>query len=84
MRCISNLIAFGDYDAFYDEFIKDTYKNHLIIMDNAKFHKSKIVKDNIEKSKNKIIYILLNKYICIAYIFMKIRLLRSHIHITQN
>ncbi len=27
-------------------------------MDNAKFHKSKIVKDNIEKSKNKIIYIL--------------------------
>ena len=27
-------------------------------MDNAKFHKSKIVKDNIENSKNKIIYIL--------------------------
>ena len=28
------------------------------IMDNAKFHKSKIVKDNIENSKNNIIYIL--------------------------
>lgn len=27
-------------------------------MNNAKFHKSKIVKENIEKSTNKIIYIL--------------------------
>jgi transposase len=27
-------------------------------MSNGKFHKSKIVKNNIEKSKNKIIYIL--------------------------
>ena len=33
------------FNAFYDEFIKGKYENHLIIMDNAKFHKSKIVKD---------------------------------------
>ena len=36
--------------------IKDKYKNHLIILDNANFHKSKLVKDTIDKSKNKIIY----------------------------
>jgi hypothetical protein len=58
-------------------------KNKVILFNKSKEIK-KIVKDNIEKSKNKIIYILLNKYIWIAYIFMKIRLLRSHIHITQN
>jgi len=50
------------FNAFYDDFTKGKYKNHLIIMDNAKFHKSIIiVKNNIENSKNKIIYILLNK-----------------------
>ena len=32
--------------------------NIIIIMDNAKFYKSKIVKENIEKSTHKIIYIL--------------------------
>ncbi len=43
---------------FYNKFIKTKYKNHLIILDNAKFHKSKDVIDNIEKSENKIIYSL--------------------------
>ena len=46
------------FNEFYNEFIKGKYNNNLIIMDNAKFHKSKIVKENIEKSTNKIIYIL--------------------------
>jgi len=31
---------------FYDEFVKDKYKNHLIIMDNAVIHKSKIIREN--------------------------------------
>ena len=46
------------FNEFYNEFIKGKYNNNLIIMDNAKFHKSKIVKENIEISTNKIIYIL--------------------------
>jgi transposase len=46
------------FNAFYNEFIKDKYKDHLIILDNANFHKSKSVKDTIDKSKNKIIYSL--------------------------
>lgn len=46
------------FSEFYNKFIKDKYKNHLIILDNAKFHKSKDVIDNIEKSENRIIYSL--------------------------
>lgn len=46
------------FSEFYNKFIKDKYINHLIILDNAKFHKSKDVIDNIEKSGNKIIYSL--------------------------
>jgi hypothetical protein len=33
----------NDILAFYDEFIKDKYKNNLIIMDNAVIHKSKYI-----------------------------------------
>ena len=46
----------NDILAFYDEFIKDKYKNHLIIMDNAVIHKSKIIKETIESSQNKLLY----------------------------
>ena len=35
---------------FYDEFINDKYTNHLIIMDNAVIHKSKVVRETIENS----------------------------------
>ena len=48
-------IKFND---FYNEFIKDKYKNNLLILDNANFHRSKIVKENIQNSNNKIIYSL--------------------------
>ena len=41
---------------FYDEFIKDRYKNHLVIMDNAVIHKSKIIRETIENSKNELLY----------------------------
>jgi len=34
---------------FYNHFIKDKYKNHLIIMDNVRIHKSKIIRETIEK-----------------------------------
>ena len=43
---------------FYNEYIKGTYQNNLIVMDNAKFHKSKETVENITKSKNKILNIL--------------------------
>ena len=39
---------------FYDEFIKDKYKNHLVIMDNAVIHKSKTIRERIENSKNEL------------------------------
>ena len=38
---------------FYNEFIKDNYKNYLIIMDNAVIHKSKIV---LEQTHNYLLY----------------------------
>jgi transposase len=41
---------------FYDEFIKNNYKNYLIIMDNAVIHKSKLIKDKIENDSNKLLY----------------------------
>ena len=46
----------NDILAFYDEFIKDKYKNHLVIMDNAVIHKSKIIRETIENSKNELLY----------------------------
>lgn len=41
---------------FYNQYIKDKYKNHLIIMDNARIHKAKIVREVIEESKNDLLY----------------------------
>jgi transposase len=46
------------FTQFYYDFIKNKYEDNLIILDNARFHKSKNVVDNINKSKNKIIYSL--------------------------
>ena len=46
------------FSKFYDDFIKNKYEDNLIILYNARFHKSKDVVDNITKSKNKIIYSL--------------------------
>lgn len=46
------------FNSFYDKHIKDTYQNHVIILDNARFHKTTEVTKNIEKSKNKVIYTL--------------------------
>jgi len=45
-----------DILAFYDEYIKDKYTNHLVIMDNAVIHKSKIIRETIENSKNNLLY----------------------------
>jgi transposase/transposase-like protein len=41
---------------FYDEFINGKYKNHLIIMDNAVIHKSKVIRETIENSDNDLLY----------------------------
>jgi transposase len=45
-----------DIIEFYDNYIKNKYENHLIIMDNAVIHKSKIIKNTIEKSNNELLY----------------------------
>ena len=42
--------------SFIEEFIEDKYKNHVIILDNAIFHKSKEVKSKIEKTENNYLY----------------------------
>ena len=41
---------------FYDDFIKDKYKNHLIIMDNAVIHKSKLIREKIETNNNTLLH----------------------------
>lgn len=41
---------------FYNNSIKDKYKNYLIIMDNVVIHRSKIIKQIIEESNNKLLY----------------------------
>ena len=41
---------------FYNHYINDKYKNHLIIMDNARIHVSKIIRETIEKSGNDLLY----------------------------
>ncbi len=46
------------FNEFYNEYIKEKYQNNLIVMDNAKFHESKEIVENIIKSKNKILNIL--------------------------
>ena len=38
------------------KFIKNNYKNYLIIMDNAVIHKSTLIKDKIENDSNKLLY----------------------------
>ena len=49
----------GDkFNTFYNDSIKNKYTKHLIILDNARFHKSQFVKENIINSDNKIIYSL--------------------------
>jgi transposase len=45
-----------DIIEFYDNYIKNKYENHLIIMDNAVIHKSKIIKNTIENSNNELLY----------------------------
>ena len=42
--------------SFIEEFIEDKYKNHVIILDNAIFHKSKEVKSKIEETENNYLY----------------------------
>jgi len=46
----------NDILEFYDEYIKDKYKNYLVIMDNAVIHKSKIIRETIENNKNELLY----------------------------
>lgn len=41
---------------FINKFIKNKYKNYLIIMDNGGAHKSKMIKDAIDNTNNKLLY----------------------------
>jgi transposase len=41
---------------FLNKYVKDKYKNYLIIMDNAVIHKSHKIKDLIESTGNKLLY----------------------------
>ena len=46
------------FNEFYNKFIKNKYRDNIIILDNARFHKSKDVIENINNSGNKILYSL--------------------------
>jgi transposase len=46
------------FNNFYNTHIKNKYEDHLIILDNARFHKSPEVINNIKGSKNKVIFSL--------------------------
>jgi len=39
------------FNKFYDDFIKNKYEDNLLIFDNGRFYKLKVVIDNITKSK---------------------------------
>ena len=41
---------------FYNDNISKKYKNHLIIMDNAVIHKSKLIREKIEEDHNQLLY----------------------------
>jgi transposase len=41
---------------FYNDYIKDKYKNYLIIMDNAVIHRSKQIREVIENTNNNLLY----------------------------
>ena len=42
--------------AFLDDYISGKYVNHLVIMDNAGSHRSKLVKEKVKKTKNHLQY----------------------------
>ena len=46
------------FNEFYNKFIKNKYRDNIIILDNARFHKSKEVIENINNSGNKILYLI--------------------------
>ncbi len=46
------------FNEFYNKFIKNKYRDNIIILYNARFHKSKEVIENINNSGNKILYTL--------------------------
>lgn len=41
---------------FLEEFVFDKYKNHLIILDNARSHRNNYVKDTITESENNYLF----------------------------
>ena len=51
-------VGSNEFNEFINKNIKNKYKNHYVLLDNASFHRSKIVKENITNSKNKYPYSL--------------------------
>ncbi len=44
------------FKLFLEKFVKNKYENHVLLMDNAKFHHNKEVKDYIRSINNRILY----------------------------
>jgi len=53
---INTGVKHQDIIDFYNTYIKDKYKDYLIVMDNAVIHKNKKIKEVIEESGNKLMY----------------------------
>ena len=45
-----------EFNKFIDNYINKKYKNHLILLDNVSFHRSKLIKQKIKDSKNELLY----------------------------
>lgn len=44
------------FNEFLDKYIVNKYKNHLILLDNASFHRSHLIKQKIKDSGNELLY----------------------------
>jgi transposase len=49
-------VKVNEFNKFIDKYINKKYKNHLILLDNASFHRSKLIKQKIKDSKNELLY----------------------------
>ena len=58
--------------SFINEFIENKYKNHIILLDNAIFHKSKEVKTKIEETENNYLLFFFNSLYSSSQITIKL------------
>jgi hypothetical protein len=69
---------------FINKFIKNKYKNNIILLDNPIFHKSKEVKTKIEETENNYLYSIRYKEITNMQIEAFINQLKHYLKLFRN